>query len=118
MTGTMKPRRWFRFSLRTMFVVLTVFGVWLGVQVKWIKDRHAAIRWLEARGGSVDYGRAAPMSLVMLGENGVAVLCIPRTDDDYVGKGIELENLFPEANMFRIREDTAIVKYWLRPYPQ
>ena len=115
----MKPRcSWFRFSLRTFFVLLTLFGVWLGMQMKWIRDRHEAIRWLEARDGSVEYGRAAPMSLVMLGENGVEVLCIPRTKDDYVEKGVELENLFPEADMYRIREDTAIVKYWLRPCPQ
>jgi len=42
MTARETPRRWFRFSLRTLFVVLTILGVWLGVQVKWIKDRHAA----------------------------------------------------------------------------
>ena len=113
-----KPRRWFRFSLRTFFVLLTLFGVWLGMQMKWIRDRHEAIRWLEARGGSVEHGRAAPLSLAMLGENGVEVLCIPRTTDDYVEKGVELENLFPEADLYRIRQDTAIVKYWLRPYPQ
>jgi len=33
-------RRWFRFSLRTVLVLLTLFCVWLGVQVKWIRDRH------------------------------------------------------------------------------
>jgi len=41
MTSPTPPRRrWFRFSLRTFFVVLTIFGVWLGVQVKWIRDRN------------------------------------------------------------------------------
>ena len=34
-----KPR-WFRFSLRTLFVVVTIFGVWLGWQLKWIRERR------------------------------------------------------------------------------
>jgi len=40
------PRRWFRYSLRTLFVLVTVFCIWLGVQVKWIGDRHEALQWL------------------------------------------------------------------------
>ena len=35
----MKPRRWFRFSLRTFFVLLTVLGVWLGREA-----HHASLR--------------------------------------------------------------------------
>jgi len=40
----MKPRRWFRFTLRTFFVLLTLVCVWLGwlgVQWKWIRERRA-----------------------------------------------------------------------------
>jgi hypothetical protein len=35
-------RRWFRFSLRTLFVVMTVagFGSWIGNQLNWIRQRH------------------------------------------------------------------------------
>ena len=36
-------RRWFRFSLRTMFVAVTVFGVWLGWQLKIVREREAII---------------------------------------------------------------------------
>ena len=38
-----KPRAWFRFaySLRTMFVAITVFGVWLGWQVRIVHERKA-----------------------------------------------------------------------------
>ena len=46
MTSPPPRRRWLRYSLRTFFIVLTIFGVWLGVQVKWIRDRHEALREL------------------------------------------------------------------------
>ena len=41
-------RRWFRFGLRTMFVVLTVFTLWLGWQAKIVRDRKEAIVKLRA----------------------------------------------------------------------
>ena len=34
-------RRWFAYSLRTLFVVVTVFGCWLGYQLNWIRQRRA-----------------------------------------------------------------------------
>ncbi len=36
-------RRWFRFSLRTMFVAMTVIAVVIGYHVKWVHDRHVVI---------------------------------------------------------------------------
>jgi hypothetical protein len=39
-------RRWFRFGLRTMFVVLTVISVWLGWQACWIQQRRAYLEEL------------------------------------------------------------------------
>ena len=45
----MKPRRWFRFSLRTMFVLLTLscltFG-WTLMQLQWIRERDRALNEL------------------------------------------------------------------------
>ena len=41
-------RRYFRFELRTMFVVLTVFTLWLGWQAKIVRDRKEAIVKLRA----------------------------------------------------------------------
>ncbi len=50
-----KPRRRFRFSLRALFVAVTVVGVWLGYHFKWIRDRHAVIRFADgARRHSLD----------------------------------------------------------------
>ena len=43
-----KPRRrWFRYSLGSLFILLTVLGIWLGVQVNWIHGRHEAQRWID-----------------------------------------------------------------------
>jgi hypothetical protein len=38
-------RRWFRFafSLRTLFVVVTIFGVWLGWQVRVVHERKSLL---------------------------------------------------------------------------
>lgn len=34
------PRRWLRFSLRTLFVVVTLLACWLGYQLNWIRQRR------------------------------------------------------------------------------
>ena len=45
---TLAPnRRWFHFSLRTLFVVVTVLGIWLGWQLHFVSRRKQAINWLE-----------------------------------------------------------------------
>ena len=46
----MKPRRWFRFSLRTMFALMLLVAIpmgWVAAQLKWIHDRRVALRWIE-----------------------------------------------------------------------
>jgi hypothetical protein len=37
--------RWFRpsFSLRTLFLVVTAFAVWIGYELNWIRQRHELI---------------------------------------------------------------------------
>jgi hypothetical protein len=42
-------RRWFRFSLRTMFLVCTVVAVWLGWNVHLVRQRRAFIENLPER---------------------------------------------------------------------
>lgn len=44
--GAAPKRRWFRFGLRTLFVVVTVFCLFLGgtaYNLNWIRQRHAAL---------------------------------------------------------------------------
>ena len=38
---TPAPKRRWTFTLRTLFVVVTVFGIWLGYEMNWIRERHA-----------------------------------------------------------------------------
>ena len=42
-------RRWLRFSLRGLFVAITIFGCWLGYQLNWIRQRHAWLASPEAK---------------------------------------------------------------------
>jgi len=46
-------RRWFSFSLRTMFVVVTLFGCWLGNELHRVRDRRAMAKEIERMGGEV-----------------------------------------------------------------
>src|SRR5438876_9938841 len=49
------PRsRWFRFSLRTLFVVVTAFGVWLGWERHRVAEREAVAQLVLARHGVID----------------------------------------------------------------
>ena len=53
MTGQLQ-RRWFRFgfSLRTLFVAITVLGVWLGWQRHLVQERHRLLEWNREHDGS------------------------------------------------------------------
>ena len=44
-------RRWFRFSLRTLLIIVTGLCIFLGVTAKQIHDRRAAISAIDAFGG-------------------------------------------------------------------
>lgn len=44
---------WFRFSLRTMFVVVTIVACWLGWQLKIVRDRKEMRTWIVAHGGTI-----------------------------------------------------------------
>jgi len=105
MTSAAPPRRRFRFSLRTLFVLVTVLSVWLGVQMKWIRDRHTALR--EARpfvrfsphtSGMFQVEHAAPWSIRIFGEQPVnTILVHAGGGNDYSED--ELKRLFPEARV-------------------
>lgn len=92
------PRRAFAISLRTLFVVLTLFCLWLGYHVSAVRERHAVMKMLEARGG---LWRAPPnlmfpgpqlsMSRRLLGD-------VPLQKNFFLGRN---EN-FTDADLLRI----------------
>ena len=56
MTDKAKPkRRFFRYSLRTLMLVVTVFCVWLGIISMRARDQRLAVEAIEELGGKVIY---------------------------------------------------------------
>jgi len=55
MTTPHPRRRFFRYSLRTLFIVVTVFCVWMGITAKRARDRQHFIDRCEAREWVVHY---------------------------------------------------------------
>jgi hypothetical protein len=112
-----KPRRWFRFSLRTLFVLVTVLCVWLGDQLNWIGQRHDAMEWLKCRGQVCEKGIGlacgctgkvprAPFPLNLMGETGVLSITFFREDlQSDEPKAFRLSRLFPEAEYSVLTED-------------
>jgi hypothetical protein len=105
-----RPERWcaWRFSLRTLFVVMTLLCVCLAVQVKWIRDRHEMLGDV-GRPSRLTFvrGAAAPITLRLLGEPGYRSIHIdldndidnftPTPDDKRIKR--QIEALFPEARV-------------------
>src|SRR5262245_12715901 len=89
-----KPRRWFRFSLRTTFLVVTAISLWLGYEVNWIGQRHAFLaRQLNVvRASHPQYqyesrpwatsGAKAPGLLWMFGEKGFSTVVLLIRESD------------------------------------
>lgn len=51
----MSHRRQLQFSLRTFFILLTAFAIWLGWKIERAKKQQAAVAAIEANGGIVQY---------------------------------------------------------------
>ena len=110
-----KPRRrWFRFSLRTFFVLLTVFGLglgWLTIQKRWKQDRGAAMNWFRptAHFGRLGrFGQAGTdqpyWGLRVVGAPGIPTMTIQvRTTEDEQ-KAADLIRFFPECEVRIERE--------------
>ena len=56
-------RRWFQFSLATMFVVVTVFAVLLGWELKFIEQRDEFREWLLNSRGDFRFRGNTPQSV-------------------------------------------------------
>ncbi len=119
MTTTPK-RRWFAYSLRTLFVVVTVFGLavgWFIYQLNWIRQRREAMdkysqtyndpaeRYEKEDGTIVSFH--APGLLWLFGERNVRefTMNVPENPDDpamwfYSHPEVQrIQCLFPEAQV-------------------
>src|SRR6185295_4096295 len=106
-----RPERWPQVGLKGFFVLVAVLGVWLGVQAKWIRDRHEATKWTTNYGMnriSLSGEAGAPWSIRILGETGhVAVYVFPDSGPEpdppreraFEEIKASLRKLFPEAKV-------------------
>jgi hypothetical protein len=91
------PRPSFRFSLRTLFILVTLAALWIGWSFNWIRQRHDFVREGNTL-GAVAHGSTsrAPGLLWLFGEERAEVVFL-FTDDqaDYD----RARRLFPEAHI-------------------
>jgi hypothetical protein len=94
-----KPRRRrFHFTLRTLFVLVTLIAVWLGWSLSWIRERHDFLRDRRAFVFDTDTDAAtpAPRFLWLFGEEGAEYVKLSTEDQsDYA----RAKHLFPEARV-------------------
>jgi hypothetical protein len=121
--GPAPKRRWFQFSLATLFVAVTVFSCWLAYQLNWIRERHQLLahqtQVFQAAGEDfsareVDsaslkklystHSVRAPWPLWLFGEEGTVRVNVVRLDDhpgpfysDHYEEYREAQRCFPEA---------------------
>ena len=106
------PKRWWQFSLRAFFVLITLLGVtlgWLGVQVQWIHNRREAFKWTPDAPEGMPYlvgedGHSAPLSIGLLGAPGFFVVFVVVADEEHPTEQDRAamrnaELLFPEADV-------------------
>jgi hypothetical protein len=96
MTDAKPKRRRFRFSLRTLFVLVTIVGVWLGFQLNWIRERHEFLRRPAVSEDSSILDDSAcptkaPWELRLFGEPPIKVIVVPSAMTEEAGR------LFPES---------------------
>ena len=95
-----QPRRWFRFSLRTLFVLVTVVCVWLGYQLNWIRQRRDVLGSGEVLVfDEVDRESRPPSLLWLFGEHGYSMMACSHnvTDEEAI------KRLFPESEIYFFR---------------
>ncbi len=103
--GHQPRRRWFRFSLRTLFVVVTVFAVWLGWNARQVRQRE---RMLQSYGvlfygnaPSVNSQKKLPFLWSVLGAKYIGTIQLP--PDEFTNDDLRrFQVAFPEADVRRL----------------
>ena len=110
-------RRRFRFSLRTMFVLLTVCAVWLGWELKFVRERQA---WVQANSALIRPAEPVAVGSAMgmfaysiatkhyfpfwrrwLGDAPVPSIVFPAGDGAGTSRE-DVKRLFPEADLWEV----------------
>ena len=110
MTSPAAPRRrWLWFSLKTLFVVVTVVGAglgWLGTMLKWKQDRNVVLATEEVYVD--DATGTVPWSLRLFGETyGIREGYVqdPGGSVEQAARVKEIRSLFPEAELHLVDMD-------------
>ncbi len=97
------PRhRGFRFSLRTLFVVVTLVAVWLEWELRFIRERRTTRQALDAVCAPTLFQhprQSIPFWRRWLGDEAVDSLCILHGDEETAKKVRRLFPEIPEAEM-------------------
>ena len=112
----------FRFSLRTLFVVVTVVCVWIGWNINIVRQRKIAIAEIGELGGGPVYGEnLSPQEVASyglpqisfwrswLGDKAVVQLILPCEYQEDKEKSERIVALFPERVLFEV--------WWTEPRP-
>lgn len=113
MADSLPQRRWFRFSLRTIFILLAIIAGWVAYDARWIRQRHRflAPQNALASGYSIyatNGDTRAPRALSLWGEQGssMVVVCVVTDRLGAIPKDwntnavmMEARRLFPEATV-------------------
>lgn len=105
MSKQLPRRRWYQFSLRTMFVLVTLFCVMVGLGVRWVQHSQEWIRQrrevLNLYGGlfHMPGSNQAPGFLWLFGEQGVEVISCSSWSKQNRDK---VARLFPEAEVIDV----------------
>jgi hypothetical protein len=100
MTPALK-HRWFRYSLRTLFVVVTLFACWLAYSLTWVRQRHEFLSTESPQAIVFDGEMAAlpPGMLWILNEQGVGRIIILSNGPASSELVRAAKRLFPEAEL-------------------
>ena len=116
MTETKPQLRWFRFSLRTLFVLVAVISVplgWFAYQLNWVRERNEFINGLQAAsrekacwtlaevGGHLDDKRQVSFIRELLGDQAYSRLLLPANFDTFLVS--KANNLFPESQIWHVK---------------
>lgn len=104
-------RRWFRFSLRTLFVVVALFGCWLGWNLYRVNERDRCLHEIAQRGARIlspaffsrHYGSVrtttqagVPVVWKLMGADPLGAIVLPDNQFDDLDRR-RIQSLFPEA---------------------